>query len=196
MVKVMGVLEICRSISAVLDVFSFLLQVVYWDAYDGSAIRELEGLLTGSINAMDISQSGSHFVTGTGPRPSSFHWFIYLLLIIAFLEWWVKYFFLPFFLFFFNHHRRRWQLGEGVGLYGGCGHSRGKASRWQHHQYQAVLQQQHAHQHQRGRRHHPLEVPSLPYLLIKTSFAPFHVLKPQCQYQFDIYIKYNQLQHH
>lgn len=46
----------------VLDV----LQVVYWDAYDGSAIRELEGLLTGSINAMDISQSGSHFVTGTG----------------------------------------------------------------------------------------------------------------------------------
>eukprot|EP00066_Takifugu_rubripes_P006911 XP_003972038.2 PREDICTED: cilia- and flagella-associated protein 52 [Takifugu rubripes] len=39
-------------------------KVVYWDAYDGSAIRELEGLLTGSINAMDISQSGTHFVTG------------------------------------------------------------------------------------------------------------------------------------
>uniref|UniRef100_H3CIU6 Cilia- and flagella-associated protein 52 n=1 Tax=Tetraodon nigroviridis TaxID=99883 RepID=H3CIU6_TETNG len=39
-------------------------KVVYWDAYDGSAIRELEGLLAGSITAMDISPSGSHFVTG------------------------------------------------------------------------------------------------------------------------------------
>lgn len=34
--------------------------------YDGSAIRVLEGQLTGSINAMDISQGGTHFVTGTG----------------------------------------------------------------------------------------------------------------------------------
>lgn len=49
-----------------------MLKVVYWDAYDGSAIRELEGLLTGSINAMDISQSGTHFVTGTGLRPACY----------------------------------------------------------------------------------------------------------------------------
>lgn len=75
--------------------FFSLLQVVYWDAYDGSAIRELEGLLTGSINAMDISQGGTHFVTGTGSTPfcyhhyvfgfffnfhSSFHWFICIYL--------------------------------------------------------------------------------------------------------------------
>lgn len=53
--------------------FFSLLQVVYWDAYDGSAIRELEGALTGAINAMDMSQSGSHFVTGTGLRSASFH---------------------------------------------------------------------------------------------------------------------------
>lgn len=53
--------------------FFFILKVVYWDAYDGSAIRELEGLLTGSINAMDISQSGTHFVTGTGLRPACYY---------------------------------------------------------------------------------------------------------------------------
>ncbi|KAG9350472.1 hypothetical protein JZ751_026835 [Albula glossodonta] len=39
-------------------------KIGYWEVYDGSAIRELEGSLTGSINGMHISQDGNHFVTG------------------------------------------------------------------------------------------------------------------------------------
>ncbi|KAA8594982.1 hypothetical protein FQN60_012117 [Etheostoma spectabile] len=38
--------------------------VAYWDVYDGSAIRELEGSLSGAINGMHITQDGKHFVTG------------------------------------------------------------------------------------------------------------------------------------
>jgi hypothetical protein len=44
-----------------------LSQIGYWEVYDGSAIRELEGSLSGAINGMHISQSGQHFVTGTVP---------------------------------------------------------------------------------------------------------------------------------
>ncbi len=32
--------------------------------YDGSAIRELEGSLSGAINGMHISEDGKYFVTG------------------------------------------------------------------------------------------------------------------------------------
>ncbi|GLD64997.1 cilia- and flagella-associated protein 52 [Lates japonicus] len=39
-------------------------KVTYWDVYDGSAIRELEGSQSGAINGMHISQDGKHFVTG------------------------------------------------------------------------------------------------------------------------------------
>ncbi|XP_041723287.2 cilia- and flagella-associated protein 52 [Coregonus clupeaformis] len=39
-------------------------KIGYWEVYDGSAIRELEGSLSGAINGMDISQDGQHFVTG------------------------------------------------------------------------------------------------------------------------------------
>uniref|UniRef100_A0A7N6AUJ5 Cilia- and flagella-associated protein 52 n=1 Tax=Anabas testudineus TaxID=64144 RepID=A0A7N6AUJ5_ANATE len=39
-------------------------KVAYWDVYDGSAIRELEGSKSGAINGMHISQDGKHFVTG------------------------------------------------------------------------------------------------------------------------------------
>ncbi|XP_075898976.1 cilia- and flagella-associated protein 52 [Nelusetta ayraudi] len=39
-------------------------KVVYWDAYDGSAIRELEGSQSGAVNGMHISHDGRHFVTG------------------------------------------------------------------------------------------------------------------------------------
>ncbi|KAI4832905.1 hypothetical protein KUCAC02_015845 [Chaenocephalus aceratus] len=38
--------------------------VAYWDVYDGSAIRELDGSQAGAINGMDITQDGKHFVTG------------------------------------------------------------------------------------------------------------------------------------
>uniref|UniRef100_A0A4W6FRJ2 Cilia- and flagella-associated protein 52 n=1 Tax=Lates calcarifer TaxID=8187 RepID=A0A4W6FRJ2_LATCA len=39
-------------------------KVTYWDVYDGSAIRELEGSQSGAINGVHISQDGKHFVTG------------------------------------------------------------------------------------------------------------------------------------
>lgn len=45
---------------------SFPTQVSYWDVFDGSAIRELEGSQSGAINGMHISQDGKHFVTGMG----------------------------------------------------------------------------------------------------------------------------------
>ena len=37
---------------------------MYWETYDGNQIRELEGSRQGSIDGMDISTDGSHFVTG------------------------------------------------------------------------------------------------------------------------------------
>ncbi|XP_029916577.1 cilia- and flagella-associated protein 52 [Myripristis murdjan] len=39
-------------------------KIGYWDIFDGSAIRELEGSQSGAINGMHISQDGKHFVTG------------------------------------------------------------------------------------------------------------------------------------
>ncbi|KAG7486120.1 cilia-and flagella-associated protein 52 [Solea senegalensis] len=39
-------------------------KVAYWDVYDGSTIRELEGSQSGAINDMHISHDGKHFVTG------------------------------------------------------------------------------------------------------------------------------------
>ncbi|TNN55251.1 Cilia- and flagella-associated protein 52 [Liparis tanakae] len=39
-------------------------KVAYWDVFDGAVIRELEGSQSGSINGMNISQDGQHFVTG------------------------------------------------------------------------------------------------------------------------------------
>ncbi|KAH1183141.1 cilia- and flagella-associated protein 52 [Mauremys mutica] len=39
-------------------------KIGYWEVFDGSAIRNLEGSLTGSINGMDITSDGTYFVTG------------------------------------------------------------------------------------------------------------------------------------
>ncbi|XP_041640015.1 cilia- and flagella-associated protein 52 [Cheilinus undulatus] len=39
-------------------------KIGYWEVYDGSAIRELEGSQSGAINGMHITQDGKHFVTG------------------------------------------------------------------------------------------------------------------------------------
>ncbi|KAJ9454568.1 Cilia- and flagella-associated protein 52 [Diplonema papillatum] len=39
-------------------------KVTYWDAFDCSAIRELEGSKVGEINTLDISPDGRYFVTG------------------------------------------------------------------------------------------------------------------------------------
>ncbi|XP_067164288.1 cilia- and flagella-associated protein 52 [Apteryx mantelli] len=39
-------------------------RIGYWEVFDGSAIRELEGSASGSINGMDITSDGTYFVTG------------------------------------------------------------------------------------------------------------------------------------
>ncbi|XP_053392776.1 cilia- and flagella-associated protein 52-like [Mercenaria mercenaria] len=39
-------------------------KIGYWERYDGSIIRSIEGSMTGSINAMDISPDGQYIVTG------------------------------------------------------------------------------------------------------------------------------------
>ncbi|KAG5279889.1 hypothetical protein AALO_G00082690 [Alosa alosa] len=39
-------------------------KIAYWEVYDGSAIRMLEGSLSGAINGMHITLDGKHFVTG------------------------------------------------------------------------------------------------------------------------------------
>ncbi|XP_068769987.1 cilia- and flagella-associated protein 52 isoform X3 [Struthio camelus] len=39
-------------------------RIGYWEVFDGSAIRELEGSASGSINGMDITSDGAYFATG------------------------------------------------------------------------------------------------------------------------------------
>ncbi|XP_002736733.1 cilia- and flagella-associated protein 52-like [Saccoglossus kowalevskii] len=39
-------------------------KIGYWETFDGSQIRELDGAQSGAINGMDISSNGKNFVTG------------------------------------------------------------------------------------------------------------------------------------
>ncbi|KAM6297486.1 cilia- and flagella-associated protein 52 [Aegotheles albertisi] len=39
-------------------------KIGFWEVFDGSAVRDVEGCATGSINGMDITSDGAHFVTG------------------------------------------------------------------------------------------------------------------------------------
>ncbi|OWK14718.1 hypothetical protein Celaphus_00001022, partial [Cervus elaphus hippelaphus] len=39
-------------------------KIAYWEVFDGSVIRELDGSLSGAVNGMDITVEGVHFVTG------------------------------------------------------------------------------------------------------------------------------------
>ena len=41
-------------------------KIGYWETYDGSQIRELDGSQSGSINGMDVN--GSQFVTGSSDK--------------------------------------------------------------------------------------------------------------------------------
>jgi len=36
----------------------------YWETLDASLVRDLEGSLTGSVNALDVSPDGMYFVCG------------------------------------------------------------------------------------------------------------------------------------
>ena len=39
-------------------------KIAYWETFDGSQIRELEGSKSGSIEGLDISSDGAYLVTG------------------------------------------------------------------------------------------------------------------------------------
>ena len=43
-------------------------KIGYWETFDGSMIRELDGSKGGSINTMDISADGKYFVSGGDDR--------------------------------------------------------------------------------------------------------------------------------
>lgn len=39
-------------------------KIAYWEIYDGSQIRDVDGSMSGSINGMDVSPDGETMVTG------------------------------------------------------------------------------------------------------------------------------------
>ena len=39
-------------------------KIGYWETFDASMIRELDGSMSGSVNALDISSGGTYFVSG------------------------------------------------------------------------------------------------------------------------------------
>lgn len=43
-------------------------KITYWATFDGQAIRMLDGAEEGDINALAISESGDHFVSGGGDK--------------------------------------------------------------------------------------------------------------------------------
>lgn len=45
-----------------------LVQITYWDAYDGSGIRIIDGSDTSELNSLDISADGKRFVSGASDK--------------------------------------------------------------------------------------------------------------------------------
>ena len=43
-------------------------KVSYWEVFDGSQVREIDGSKSSSINTLDVSQDGGYFVTGGDDR--------------------------------------------------------------------------------------------------------------------------------
>ena len=39
-------------------------KIGFWETFDGSLIRELDGSLTNSVNAIDVSEDGVYIVSG------------------------------------------------------------------------------------------------------------------------------------
>ena len=39
-------------------------KLAYWETLDASMVRELDGSMTGSVNALDVSADGKYFVSG------------------------------------------------------------------------------------------------------------------------------------
>lgn len=43
-------------------------KITYWEVFDGSMVREIEGSHSTSLNALDVSPTGEYFVTGGGEQ--------------------------------------------------------------------------------------------------------------------------------
>jgi WD40 repeat protein len=39
-------------------------KIAYWEVYDGSLVREIDGSVSGGLNAIDISRDGEHMLSG------------------------------------------------------------------------------------------------------------------------------------
>lgn len=39
-------------------------KIAYWETLDGSLVREIEGSMTGTLNALSVSHDGRHFLSG------------------------------------------------------------------------------------------------------------------------------------
>ena len=60
-------------------------QIGYWETYDGSQIREVDGSRSASINGMDIH--GNQFLTGGGDKMIKvWHAKIHLLLVVCLIR--------------------------------------------------------------------------------------------------------------
>lgn len=54
-------------------------KIGYWESFDGTLIRDLEGSKAGAINAMDLSPDGQYFVTGGDDKLLKVRCFIVIL---------------------------------------------------------------------------------------------------------------------
>ena len=50
------------------DKLLFPIQIGYWESFDGTQIRELDGTKSGAINGLDVSPDRIYFVTGGEDR--------------------------------------------------------------------------------------------------------------------------------
>ena len=62
-------------------------KIGYWETFDASMIRELDGSLSGSVNSLDISTDGVYFVSGGDDKlikvwRASFRIIIIILLLV------------------------------------------------------------------------------------------------------------------
>ena len=59
-------------------------KIAYWEAVNGTQIRELEASKSGTINGLDIDSAGHHFVTVSGDKLVKVRKILLLLLLLLY----------------------------------------------------------------------------------------------------------------